>query len=110
MIKPSSPQAGAVSERDETSSRSLAPSLASLGAAVRGFRHEKRLTQVQLAERNGLHSTYISQIECGTRNPSFEALTKICRALGVERWVLVRRVDEIDGERLGPAHQLGKAE
>ena len=40
------------------------------GYAVKVRREELRLTQEELAEKAGIHRTYLSDIECGTRNPS----------------------------------------
>ena len=34
-----------------------------VGARIRGFRKQKRLSQEELAERSELHSTYIGQLE-----------------------------------------------
>jgi transcriptional regulator with XRE-family HTH domain len=71
------------------------PLLVDLGTAVKALRREADLTQVQLAERTGLHSTYISQIECGAGNPAWTTLSRLCGGLGVPRWVTVKRVDEL---------------
>jgi transcriptional regulator with XRE-family HTH domain len=70
-----------------------------LGMAVKALRREADLTQKQLAERTGLHDTYISHIERGAGNPSFAALSRLCKGLEVPRWVLVKRVDELEQRR-----------
>jgi transcriptional regulator with XRE-family HTH domain len=62
---------------------------------VQALRRESGLTQMQLAERTGLHPTYISHIERGASNPSWAALSRLSKGLGVPRWVLVKRVDEL---------------
>ena len=69
--------------------------LAPLGTVVQALRREADLTQVQLAERTGLHPTYISHIERGASNPSWAALSRLSKGLEVPRWVLVKRVDEL---------------
>lgn len=71
------------------------PLLADLGSVVKALRHEADLTQKQLGERTGLHDTYISQIECGAGNPAWTTLSRLCEGLGVPRWVLVKKVDEL---------------
>lgn len=71
------------------------PLLVDLGVAVKGLRREADLTQKQLAERTGLHDTYISHIERGATNPTWAALSRLSKGLGVPRWVLVKRVDEL---------------
>ncbi|HMI81314.1 MAG TPA: helix-turn-helix transcriptional regulator [Solirubrobacterales bacterium] len=86
-IPPVAPRPG---QAPASSSSQLLP----LGAVVKAFRREADLTQAQLAERSGLHSTYISHIERGARNPTWTVLTKLCKGLGVPRWMLVKRVDE----------------
>jgi transcriptional regulator with XRE-family HTH domain len=71
------------------------PLLVDLGVAVKRLRREADLTQKQLAERIGLHHTYISHIERGATNPTWAALSRLSKGLGVPRWVLVKRVDEL---------------
>jgi transcriptional regulator with XRE-family HTH domain len=74
------------------------PLLVDLGVAVKALRREADLTQKQVAERAGLHDTYISHIERGACNPSWAALSRLSMGLGVPRWVLVKRVDELGRE------------
>jgi transcriptional regulator with XRE-family HTH domain len=51
------------------------------GKAIRRRRRELEISQEQLAERSGLHRTYISDIERGDRNPSLENVERLARAL-----------------------------
>ena len=51
------------------------------GKRVRELRLAKELTQEALAERAGLHPTYIGGIERGERNVGFDNLLKLARAL-----------------------------
>lgn len=53
------------------------------GAHLRKLRLGQELTQEELGERAGLHSTYIGQIERGIRNPSLVNLHKIAKALKI---------------------------
>ena len=46
------------------------------------MRLAKGWTQEELAERTGLHATYIGGVERGERNLGFDNLLKIARALG----------------------------
>jgi transcriptional regulator with XRE-family HTH domain len=73
----------------------FSPLLVDLGVAVKGLRREADLTQKQLGERIGLHETYISHIERGACNPTWAALSRLSEGLGVPRWVLVKRIDEL---------------
>ena len=47
-------------------------------------RHEKGLTQVQLAELTGLKPCAISHYENGRRKPSYDNLLLLCKTLGVK--------------------------
>ena len=51
------------------------------GQAVRKLRQERKMSQEELAERSGLHRTYISDIELGKRNVSLENIERIAAAL-----------------------------
>ncbi|HYQ78968.1 MAG TPA: helix-turn-helix transcriptional regulator [Solirubrobacterales bacterium] len=73
------------------------PLLVDLGIAVKALRREADLTQKQRAERSGLHEAYISQIDCGAGNPAWTTLSRLCEGLGVPRWVLVKRIDDLEG-------------
>lgn len=57
--------------------------LAQLAKVVRNRRYELTLTQEELAERGNFHVNYIGGIERATRNPSFECLIKLARALEI---------------------------
>jgi transcriptional regulator with XRE-family HTH domain len=62
---------------------------AALGHRVREFRERGALSQEQLAERAGLHWTYISGIERGRRNPGLNILARIAKALNITLPILV---------------------
>lgn len=51
------------------------------GHAIRTRRRELGLSQEELAERAGLHRTYIADIERGERNVSLENIAKLALAL-----------------------------
>jgi CheY-like chemotaxis protein len=57
------------------------PLLASLGASVRSRRFRLGISQEQLAERAGLHRTYIAGIEGGGRNITLKSIQKLAHAL-----------------------------
>lgn len=52
-----------------------------LGLKIRKARVSRGLSQEQLAFKSGLHRTYISDVERGTRNISVASLDKVARAL-----------------------------
>lgn len=51
------------------------------GQAVRKIRIEQKISQEELADRCGLHRTYISDIELGKRNLSLENIERIAISL-----------------------------
>ncbi len=51
---------------------------------------EKGWSQEELADRAGLHVTYLSSLERGRRNPTLNVITDIARALQLPTWKLLR--------------------
>lgn len=41
------------------------------------------MSQERLAEKSGLHNTYIGQIERGEKNPSLESIEKLSKGLDI---------------------------
>ena len=54
-----------------------------LGARIQKLRQEKGLSQEELAFESGLHRTYISHLERGSRNITVSGLFKVAQGLGV---------------------------
>lgn len=52
-----------------------------LGVVIRTERSALGISQEQLAERAGLHRTYVSDVERGARNPSIASVEKLAQAL-----------------------------
>lgn len=53
------------------------------GDKLRELRKQRGLSQEDLALKSGLHRTYISDIERGSRNLSLKNIEKIAKALGL---------------------------
>lgn len=58
------------------------PSSEARGRAIRQLRGD-RLSQNELAERAGIHRTYLTRIEAGDENPSWRVLGDLAAALGI---------------------------
>ena len=56
---------------------------ARLARNLRALRHKTGLSQEAFADEAGLHRTYVSALERGTRNPSISIIEKLARALDV---------------------------
>ena len=54
-----------------------------IGRKLRQFRQKKGYSQETLADRAGLHPTYIGQVDRGEKNITVETLAKITTALGI---------------------------
>jgi len=52
-------------------------------------REAKKLSKQILAEKAGLHQTYIGKIEAGSSNPSLDAANAIAEALGLPLSALI---------------------
>jgi CheY-like chemotaxis protein len=53
------------------------------GTSVRMWRRRQGFSQEELAERAGLHRTYVCDIERGARNVSLKSIEKLARALNI---------------------------
>jgi len=56
------------------------------GARIKSLREAKGWTQEKLAEKMDISSNYLSSIERGKENPTFDMLAKFAEALKVEMW------------------------
>ena len=63
------------------------------GQVVRKLRLEQNISQEELADRCGLHRTYISDIELGKRNVSLENIERIAISLNRSLSDLFKEVD-----------------
>jgi two-component system, response regulator len=52
-----------------------------LGTAIKSERSQLGISQEELANRAGLHRTYVSDVERGARNPSIASIEKLAQAL-----------------------------
>ena len=54
-----------------------------IGSRIKSQRKKNNLSQEKLALLSGLNTSYIGQIERGDKNPSFEIVYKIAKALNI---------------------------
>lgn len=57
---------------------------------LRRLRHDRNLTQEELADRAGLSARYVGAIERGTVSASVTVLGQVAEALGIEPGELLR--------------------
>ena len=86
----------------------MANMLKSVGARIRNLRKAKKMSQEQLAERSGLHFTYVGGVERGERNISLQNLEKIARGLGVKMEELFADLGSIKDEHFAQLHSILK--
>ncbi len=70
--------------------------LVALGESIRRRRMECGVSQQDLALDAGVHRTYISDIERGSRNLTVLTLNRIAQALGTTAGELYRQADMIE--------------
>jgi transcriptional regulator with XRE-family HTH domain len=63
------------------------------GDAVRVRREALGLTQEDLADKAGIHRTYLSDVERGTRNISLLNIERLAQGLNESMTELFRRID-----------------
>lgn len=67
-----------------------------LGMAIKTERSVLGISQEELADRAGLHRTYVSDIERGARNPSIVSIEKLAQALKLSVSALFHRAGQGD--------------
>lgn len=63
------------------------------GSAVRARRKELGLSMDELAQRAGIHRTYLNEAELGKRNVALENVERLAKALGLTLSELFARAD-----------------
>ena len=71
-----------------------------IGQRIRNYRINQKLSQEMLAEKCGLHPTYIGQIERGEKNATIESVDKISSALSVPLSTLFENISDIKSEKI----------
>lgn len=69
------------------------------GKVVRENRVKENISQEKLAEQTGLHRSYISDVERGTRNITIKNVFKICGALNKRPSRIFKQIEETIQEK-----------
>jgi transcriptional regulator with XRE-family HTH domain len=69
---------------------SIPPAKIRFGLKLRHAREEMSLSQEVLAEKAGLHRTYIGQVERGERNISIDSMERLAEAVSQPLWEMLR--------------------
>lgn len=71
------------------------------GRRIRNYRTQQHMSQEVLAEKCGLHPTYIGQLERGEKNATLESIEKIAGGLSIPLSRLFENIgSENDGENI----------
>jgi transcriptional regulator with XRE-family HTH domain len=76
--------------------------LSQLGRRIAYLRKSKRISQLELSIDSDISKSYLSDLECGRRNPSVMVLSRICAALEITLEELFRGIVPL--EQLLKAH------
>lgn len=76
--------------------------LSQLGRRIAYLRKNKRISQLELSIDSDISKSYLSDLECGRRNPSVMVLSRICAALEITLEELFRGIVPL--EQLLKAH------
>ncbi|MBV8860132.1 MAG: helix-turn-helix transcriptional regulator [Acidobacteria bacterium] len=69
-----------------------------LGEIISRRRQGRNLSQEELADRAGIHRTYVSQIERGLKSPTLSILIKVAKALDTKASIILSELErEVDG-------------
>jgi transcriptional regulator with XRE-family HTH domain len=62
---------------------------------LKRHRMQRNLSQEELAEAEGVHHTYISMVERGTRNPTLAVADRIAHAFGMKLSALIAEAERV---------------
>ncbi len=65
-----------------------------LGKVIAKSREKLGISQEKLAERAGVHRTYVSQLERGLKSPTLDILSKISLGLDIKLSRLMRLLED----------------
>ena len=74
----------------------ISPVHGAVGAELRHLRLARGLTQQEVANRVGVHRTYVNQVEAGSRNVSLGILARLARVLETNLSSVVGVADDLE--------------
>lgn len=84
--------------------KELEPTFEALGRVIRERRVSLGMSQEELADKSGLHRTYVSDVERGIRNLTLGALWFICNGLNISLSQIVNQMENrAEADALNPA-------
>lgn len=69
-----------------------------IGTRIKNKRNQTGLTQEQLAEKAGMHPTYMGKLERGDKSATLDSLEKVVNALGLSYIDLFKDIQPIGNE------------
>jgi len=64
-----------------------------IAQTIAKLRHEANISQEELADRAGIHRTYVSQIERSLKSPTLHVLMQIARALNTSASEIIKEIE-----------------
>jgi transcriptional regulator with XRE-family HTH domain len=65
-----------------------------VGTVLQAIRHQRNMTQEELASRAKVDRTYVSLLEHNKKSPTVDMLFRLCHALGVRPSVVIARTEK----------------
>lgn len=65
-----------------------------LGRVLVKYRVIAKISQEELADRAGIHRTYVSQIERGLKSPTLSVLFEISTSLNIKASILIAEIEQ----------------
>lgn len=71
----------------------------SFSKVVKKHREKRKLSRAGLAEKSGLHQTYIGLLERGERSPNLDTAKAIANALGISLAKIIAEAEQIQKQQ-----------
>ncbi len=69
---------------------------AEVGSRIRYHRKERKMSQEELAEKSGLHPSYIGQLERGVKKPTIDSLYRITKGMDMSISDFLKDLEIVD--------------